>query len=110
MKMMNERILEMLAKLLEGQDEIAARVAMLEGNIVGSHEEKLWFSPEELAEKLNRKPYTCREWARRGRVRAEKVDYSNKWRIHRDEVKRLTAGGGLLPDRDENPSGLDCPR
>ncbi len=94
---MNEQILGMLTKLLEGQEQIAARVDRLEGNVVASRDEKMWFSPEELAEKLQRKPYTCREWARRGRIRAEKVDYSNKWRIGRDEVARLTAGGGLLP-------------
>jgi hypothetical protein len=95
--MENEKLLSMLTELLEGQRQIADRVDRLEGNLAGSRDEKMWFTPEELALEMRRKPYTCREWARLGRINAEKVDYTNKWRIHRDEVMRLKAGGELLP-------------
>ena len=54
---------------------------------------------------MHRKPYTVREWARRGRIRAKKVEYCNKWTIHRDEVERLLAGGMLLPEM-EAPTGI----
>jgi excisionase family DNA binding protein len=96
---MDEQVVALLTKLLEGQDQIAARVDRLEGKSP-AREEKLWYTPEELAEQLHRKPYTCREWARRGRIRAEKDDYSNRWRIHKDEVQRLRMGGQLLPERE----------
>lgn len=107
--MLNETIVMMLTQLLKGQDQIVARIDRIEAQMAARVDqveagtavrknEKLWFSPEELAEALHRKPYTCREWARKGRIHAEKVEYSNKWRIHKDEVARLENGGGLLPE------------
>jgi excisionase family DNA binding protein len=98
----------MLTKLLEGQDQIAARVNQLEAKVMATTVEKLWYSPEELAEQVHRKPYTCREWARRGRIRAEKDGYSNKWQIHKDEVARLKLGGGLLPERHSTGEHETC--
>ena len=101
---MDEKILAMLTELLDGQKQIVARVDRIEGAIPSAKEEKLWFSPEELAERMHRKPYTVREWARRGRIRAKKVEYCNKWTIHRDEVERLLAGGMLLPEMEAQPA------
>ena len=97
---MDDQVVALLTKILEGQDQLVARVDQLEGKMAPTKDEKLWYSPEELAELLHRKPYTCREWARLGRIQAEKDDYCNKWRIHRDEVERLRRGGALLPTRD----------
>jgi hypothetical protein len=89
---MNE-VLEQLARVEARLGEILLRLNQLEGKPA----EKQWWSPEELAASLHRKPFTVREWCRLGRIRAEKDKYSRLWRVPDNEAQRLLAGGGLQP-------------
>ena len=53
---------ELAAKLLDMLGGIDRRLAAIEGGTRAT--EKQWYSPEELATLMQRKPYTVREWAR----------------------------------------------
>lgn len=90
---MNE-ILEYLGRIEKQLEDILFRLNQLEGKST----EKLWWSPEELATVLKRKPFTVREWCRLGRIQAEKDEYSRLWRVPDEEAKRLLGGGGLQPE------------
>jgi excisionase family DNA binding protein len=60
------------------------------------------YSVEEVAELLRKAPFTVREWARNGRIRAtkraEKRGSAELWSISADEVDRVQ-NEGLLPRR-----------
>lgn len=88
-----QQILERLAKIEKQNLEIIGRLDRL-----GTKPpEKQWWSPEELAVALHRKPFTVREWCRLGRIQSEKDKYSRHRRIPNTEAQRLIAGGGLQP-------------
>lgn len=111
-RMTDATTLILLAELLDAQQRIITHIRELDAKMTdcfGKNDakddqasdrragmEKVWYSPDELAAELGRKPYTAREWARHGRIHAEKKPNSNKWRIHADEVARLKGGGELL--------------
>jgi len=89
-----KEILGLLAHIEAQNKELLVRLDRLDQ--VGSKApEKVWWSPEELAVTLHRKPYTVREWCRLGRIQAEKDKYSRLWRVSNKEAQRLFAGGGL---------------
>ena len=58
------------------------------------------YSPAEVAEILNKKPYTVREWCRMQRINSAKRPCgrgaSDEWEISHEEVERIQAHG-LLP-------------
>ncbi len=58
------------------------------------------YSPAEVAEVLDKKPYTVREWCRLRRINAVKRPCgrgaSEEWEISHEEVERIKAHG-LLP-------------
>ena len=59
---------------------------------------KEWYSPNELAEALNKSPFTIREnWCNAGRIECEKDPDTGKWRIPGSEYLRLTSGGQPAP-------------
>lgn len=89
-------ILDHLVRLEAQNSEILARLDRLEGK--PQKPQKEWWSPEELAVALHRKPFTVREWCRLGRIQAEKDKYSRLWRIPDAEAQRLIGGGGLQPE------------
>ena len=91
------RILDHLSRIEEQTAEILRRLDRLEGG----PQTKEWWSPEELATVLHRKPFTVREWCRLKRIRAEKDEYSRLWKVPDEEARRLIAGGGLRPS-DQN--------
>jgi hypothetical protein len=72
---------------------------------------KEFYEIEEFAKLVNRQPFTCREWARLGRINAAKKDSGRgphaRWVVSRDEVLRYQRSG-LLPlrllDRDAHLS------
>jgi hypothetical protein len=63
---------------------------------------KDWYSTDEVADVLDRDPFTVREWARNGRINAEKRRSGRgrylAWVISHAELLRLQREG-LLPPR-----------
>ena len=61
---------------------------------------KDWYSTTELAQLLNRRPYTVREWCRLGRVNASRTHAGRReveeWRVSHQELQRIQ-NEGLLP-------------
>jgi len=61
-----------------------------------------WYSVEEFARIVGRAEFTCREWCRHGRIRAEKKDSGRgayaAWVISHAELLRFQREG-LLPIR-----------
>lgn len=61
---------------------------------------KDFFTTAEVAKLLGKRPFTVREWARLGRVNAEKTHAGRgaepEWRISKEEVLRIQ-NDGLLP-------------
>ena len=59
-----------------------------------------WYSVEEFARIVGRAEFTCREWCRHGRIRAEKKDSGRgaypSWVISHQELLRYQREG-LLP-------------
>ena len=89
-------ILDQLVRLEQQNSEILLRLDRLAGE--PREPQKEWWSPEELAGALHRKPFTVREWCRLKRIQAEKDKYSRLWRVPDKEARRLIAGGGLQPE------------
>ena len=83
-----ERILPMLETLAE-QGQVQA-----------------WYSTADVARILSRNPYTVREWAREGRIHAEKRasgrGISEEWMISHDELMRVKSEGLLPINRHAN--------
>jgi hypothetical protein len=86
--------------------ELAAVHAELRGKLAGPAESRAWYSVEEVAELLNKRPYTVREWCRNGQVnavkRAERRGGSALWSIAAEEVSRYRDEGLLPVDPDRN--------
>ncbi|HEV8058719.1 MAG TPA: helix-turn-helix domain-containing protein [Gemmataceae bacterium] len=65
-------------------------------------QEKEWYTTAEAADIVGRAEYTVREWARQGRIRAEKKGSGRgkyqSWVISRAELLRFQREG-LLPER-----------
>ena len=84
---------ELVARLTVGMDEIRNLLA-------NRPRAKEWYSTQETAEILKKRPYTVRNWCRLGRVRAEKIEagrgVDGEWRISHEELTRIQ-NEGLLP-------------
>jgi DNA-binding transcriptional ArsR family regulator len=64
--------------------------------LLAAERRKEWYTVDELAEAMGKKPFTVREkWCNSGRIECQKDPYSGKWRIPAAEYDRLTAGGGI---------------
>mgnify|MGYP001553289956 CR=1 FL=1 len=65
--------------------------------------EREWYTVSEVAEMLNKKPFTIREWCRFGRINAEKRKCgrgrTSEWVVSRQEIQRYR-NFGLLPLED----------
>ena len=68
--------------------------------------DKQWYTPDELAAVMGRKPYTVREWCRLDRIPSEKNETGLR-RIPAAEVERLRAGGA--PAGRAAAAGLEGP-
>lgn len=85
-----------LRELVERLDRIESAVDTL----VTQRTVKEWYTTEEVAALLGRRPFTVREWCRLGRIRAEKRDTGRgntlEWSVSHDELERIR-NHGLLP-------------
>jgi hypothetical protein len=81
--------------LEERLTKIEAMLAVL----VGRHQHREWYSVEEFARLVGRAEFTCREWCRAGRIKAEKKDSGRGahtcWVIPHAELLRYQREGLL---------------
>jgi hypothetical protein len=70
--------------------------------LVERQQVKDWYSVEEFARIVRRAEFTCREWCRHGRIRAEKKGSGRgayaSWAVSHAELQRFQREG-LLPCR-----------
>ena len=87
--------LQVVADRLTGLEKVTADIHQL---LIGQRQEKEWYTTRELAEIVGKSDYTIREhWCNDGRIECQKDPGTGKWRIPGSEVRRLRAGGSLLP-------------
>jgi hypothetical protein len=71
--------------------------------LVGRQVVKNYYEIEEFARLVGRAPFTCREWARMGRIHAEKKNSGRgpyaRWVISHNELLRYQREGLLPPKR-----------
>lgn len=82
--------------ILKELQEVKAMLAVL----VERQQVREWYSVEEFARIVARAEFTCREWARHGRIKAEKKESGRgayaAWAISHAELLRFQREG-LLP-------------
>jgi hypothetical protein len=82
--------------ILKELHEVTAMLAVL----VERQQVREWYSVEEFARIVERAEFTCREWCRHGRIRAEKKGSGRgayaSWAISHAELLRFQKEG-LLP-------------
>jgi hypothetical protein len=92
-------------------DERLEKIEALLVVLVERQQVKDWYTVEELAVMLGKACFTVREWARHGRVRAEKKLSGRgahaEWRVSHQEYLRIQRDG-LLPAK--NGFGSAMPR
>jgi excisionase family DNA binding protein len=92
--------LDMLPALEVRLSGIEAKLTQLLGSLANPKMQREWYTVDEVAELLGKRPYTVREWCREGRInatkRAEKRGGSELWSIAADEVERIR-NEGLMP-------------
>jgi hypothetical protein len=87
-------------------DDRLGRIEALLGVLVERQTVKEHYTPEEFARLVGCEPFTCREYCRLGRIRAEKKASGRgkhaSWVISHDELLPFQRDG-LLPDRRRQP-------
>jgi len=91
-------------------DPLEERLSRIEGllaQLVERQTIKEFYTPEEFARLVGREAFTCREYCRLGRIRAQKKASGRgkhaSWVIPHDELLRFQREG-LLPDRRRQPN------
>jgi hypothetical protein len=83
-------------------DERLDRIESLLAALVQRHAVKDWYEIEEFSGLVGKACFTCREWARLGRIRAEKKNDGRgphaRWVVSHQELLRYQREG-LLPAR-----------
>ncbi len=88
--------------------ELASVHAELRSRPTAPAESRKWYSVEEVAALLGKRPYTIREWARHGQIhavkRAERRGSAALWSISAEEVTRYKNEGllGINPERNNS--------
>jgi hypothetical protein len=92
---------------MESIEDRLSRIEAMLATLVERQAVKAFYTPEEFARLVGRDAFTCREYCRLGRIRAEKkVSGRGKhasWVIPHDELLRFQREG-LLPDRRRQPN------
>jgi hypothetical protein len=90
-------------------ESVMARLEAIEGmvkRLVERETIKDWYSTEEFASQVGKAEFTVREWARLGRIHAEKRQSGRgahpAWAISHHEFERYQRNG-LLPDARRQP-------
>lgn len=86
-------------------------------SLIAKDSKREWYTIREVAGMLHRDEYTVREWARLGRINANKLESGRgdkgEWRVAHEEVIRIQ-NEGLLPDvrlsRSGHRESRRCPR
>lgn len=78
-------------------DERLEKIEALLVVLIERQQVKDWYSVEEFARIVGRAEFTCREWCRHGRIRAEKKGSGRgayaSWAISHDELLRFQREG-----------------
>lgn len=86
--------------------ELSTKLDPIYGMLAVPREDRTCYSVKEVAEKIDRKPYTVREWCREGRInatkRVERRGGAELWSISAAELSRYRNEGLLPPDPDRN--------
>ena len=81
-------------------EERLTRIEAMLAVLVEGQQVRQWYSVEEFARLVGRSTFTCRQWCRLGRIRAEKKNSGRgahaAWAISHDELLRYQREG-LLP-------------
>jgi hypothetical protein len=77
------------------------RIEAVLGQLVQARTVKDFYTTEEVAAILNKRPFTVREWCRLKRIHAQKKEcgrgIASEWLISREELVRIQTHG-LLPN------------
>jgi hypothetical protein len=91
---------------MEPLEERLSRIEAMLVQLVERQAVKNFYTPEEFARAVGREAFTCREYCRLGRIRAQKKASGRgkhaSWVIPHDELLRFQREG-LLPDRRRQP-------
>jgi hypothetical protein len=86
----------------EEVNAILERLERIERLIVEQKSVKEWYATEEFARLVGKAEFTCREWARLGRIHAEKRKSGRgahaSWVVSHSELLRYQREG-LLPEK-----------
>lgn len=97
------RLLTGEQKLLSDLVERLERIEALLIQLQNEPQAKEWYSTAEVAKKVDREPWTVRDWCRLGRVDAKKERYGRgralEWRISHEELQRILNHGPLPLNR-----------
>ncbi len=91
-----------MSDIAETLDRLAVQLESLKKQIEATtlgRLDKAWYTTDELAVLMDRKPWTVRQWCLNGRVRATKRAGTDRWVVARPEVERLMNEGLLPPAR-----------
>ena len=87
---------------MEPLEERLSRIEAMLAQLVERQAVKEFYEIEEFARLVGREPFTCREWARHGRIRAQKKLSGRgayaRWVVPHAELLRYQKEG-LLPNR-----------
>jgi hypothetical protein len=89
-------------------DQVLEHLRFLEERLTALSEARVakeWYSTDEVAGLLGKRPFTVREWCRLGRIKAEKRacgrGHSQEWMIAHQELARVRSEGLLPQPRPE---------
>lgn len=92
---------------MEPLEERLSRIEAMLHQLVERQAVKAYYTPEEFARLVGREAFTCREYCRLGRIRAQKKASGRgkhaSWVIPHDELVRFEKEG-LLPDKRRQPN------
>ena len=89
-----------MSAVIESLDQRLTRIEEMLAQLIDTRVKKEYYSTAEVARLLNRAEFTVREWARNGRIWAEKRQCgrgnAKEWMISDIELNRIQ-NEGLLP-------------